>query len=105
MEALAARKVRAAIVITAGFKEVGKEGYFLEQKLIEICKANDIAMLEQGKEQEVKNRPNNKVADKRAQSPLGAGTKGCPGPMIENLSGRKPGNDNRIEPAYCCRKR
>jgi acetyltransferase len=45
MEALAARKVRAAIVITAGFKEVGKEGYFLEQKLIEICKANDIAMV------------------------------------------------------------
>ena len=45
MEALAARKVRSAIIITAGFKEVGKEGFALEQKLIEICTANDIAMV------------------------------------------------------------
>jgi acetyltransferase len=45
MEALAARKVRSVVIITAGFKEVGKEGYFLEQKLIEICRAHDIAMV------------------------------------------------------------
>ena len=45
MEALAARKVRSAIIITAGFKEVGKEGYALEQKLIEICTQNEIAMV------------------------------------------------------------
>jgi acetyltransferase len=45
MEALAAIKVRAAIIITAGFKEVGKEGYVLEQKLIELCNAHDIAMV------------------------------------------------------------
>jgi len=45
MEALAARKVRSVIIITAGFKEVGKEGYVLEQKLIELCTAHDIAMV------------------------------------------------------------
>ena len=45
MEALARRKVRAAIVITAGFKEVGGDGAALERRLIEICEANDIAMV------------------------------------------------------------
>jgi acetyltransferase len=45
MQALASRKIRAAVVITAGFKEVGKEGYSLEQKLIELCTAHDIAMV------------------------------------------------------------
>jgi acetyltransferase len=45
MEALAAKKIRSAIIITAGFKEVGKEGYFLEQKLTELCLAHDIAMV------------------------------------------------------------
>ena len=45
VEALAARKCRSVIVITAGFKEVGKEGYYLEQKLSELCIANDIAMV------------------------------------------------------------
>ena len=45
MEALAAKKVRSAVIITAGFKEVGKEGYFLEQKLAELCQAHDIAMV------------------------------------------------------------
>ncbi|WP_337997086.1 acetate--CoA ligase family protein [Oleispirillum naphthae] len=45
MEALARRKARAAIVITAGFKEVGGDGAALERRLIEICEANDIAMV------------------------------------------------------------
>jgi len=45
VEALAARKCRSIIVITAGFKEVGKEGLYLEQKLAEVCVAHDIAMV------------------------------------------------------------
>jgi len=45
MEALVRRKVRAVIIITAGFKEVGKEGFALEHKLIEICTHNEIAMV------------------------------------------------------------
>lgn len=45
MEALAAKKIRSAVIITAGFKEVGKEGFVLEQKLIELCEAHDIAMV------------------------------------------------------------
>ncbi|MHC1789597.1 acetate--CoA ligase family protein [Solidesulfovibrio sp.] len=45
MDALIRRKVRAVIIITAGFKEVGKEGYGLEQRLIEICTAHEIAMV------------------------------------------------------------
>jgi len=45
MEALAKRKVRSAVIITAGFKEVGKEGYALEQRLIELCNEHEIAMV------------------------------------------------------------
>lgn len=45
MEALAARSVRAVIVITAGFKEVGKEGYHLEQELKALCETHSTAML------------------------------------------------------------
>ncbi|MBN2752744.1 MAG: acetate--CoA ligase family protein [Rhodospirillaceae bacterium] len=45
MEALARRKIRAAIVITAGFKEVGEEGASLERRLIEICTTHHIAMV------------------------------------------------------------
>lgn len=45
MDALIKRKVRAVIIITAGFKEVGKEGYILEQRLIELCTAHEIAMV------------------------------------------------------------
>lgn len=45
MDALIRRKVRAVIIITAGFKEVGKEGYILEQRLIELCTAHEIAMV------------------------------------------------------------
>ena len=45
MDALIERKVRAVIIITAGFKEVGKEGYALEQRLIELCTEHEIAMV------------------------------------------------------------
>ncbi len=45
MEALAARKIRAAIVITAGFKEMGGEGAELERRLAEIATQNHIAMV------------------------------------------------------------
>ncbi|WP_457570551.1 acetate--CoA ligase alpha subunit [Desulfovulcanus sp.] len=36
---------RAVIVITAGFKEVGKEGYYLEEKLIQLARRYNIALL------------------------------------------------------------
>ncbi len=42
---LADRGVKAMIVISAGFKEVGKEGYFLEQQLIELAEKENIALL------------------------------------------------------------
>lgn len=45
VEALAARKCRSIIIITAGFKEVGKEGAELERKVAELCVAHDIAMV------------------------------------------------------------
>jgi acetyltransferase len=42
---LAELPARAAIVITAGFKEVGKEGYHLEEELIRIAEDADMALL------------------------------------------------------------
>ena len=45
LEALAAIGTKAAIVITAGFKEVGKDGYHLEQEIIELCDKHDMALL------------------------------------------------------------
>jgi len=45
LEALAEIGTKTAIIITAGFKEVGKDGYHLEQKIREICEKNDIALL------------------------------------------------------------
>jgi acetate---CoA ligase (ADP-forming) len=36
---------RSAIVITAGFKEVGGQGYYLEQELMETAKKYDMAVL------------------------------------------------------------
>lgn len=45
IKALAERKAKSAIVITAGFKEVGKEGYDLEQEIIELCEASGMALL------------------------------------------------------------
>ncbi len=45
MHELAKIKVRSCIVITAGFKEVGKEGWYLEQELKELCQEHNIVLL------------------------------------------------------------
>ncbi|WP_462326708.1 acetate--CoA ligase family protein [Desulfobaculum sp.] len=42
---LAQLPVRAVIVITAGFKETGREGYYLEQELTSIAREKNIALL------------------------------------------------------------
>lgn len=42
---LGAIRTRAAIVITAGFKEVGKEGWFLEQEIKQVCTEHSMALL------------------------------------------------------------
>ena len=42
---LAAKGLKSAIVITAGFREVGREGYDLEQQMIELARAHGIALL------------------------------------------------------------
>ncbi|WP_316897172.1 acetate--CoA ligase alpha subunit [Pseudodesulfovibrio indicus] len=45
IEELAAIGTRSAIVITAGFKEVGKEGYDLEQRIKALCESSGMALL------------------------------------------------------------
>lgn len=45
MEECAEKGVKAAVVITAGFKEVDKKGEELENKLSEIAKEHDMALL------------------------------------------------------------
>lgn len=45
LEALAERKAKSAIVITAGFKEVGKDGYELERQIVELCERAGMALL------------------------------------------------------------
>jgi len=45
LEALAEIGTKAVIVITAGFKEVGRDGYHLEQDIIALCDRHDIALL------------------------------------------------------------
>lgn len=45
LKALAAIGTKSVVVITAGFKEVGHDGYRLEQEIVEICKAHEIALL------------------------------------------------------------
>lgn len=45
MEELAAKGLKSAIVISAGFKEAGQQGYRLEQRLVELCRQHSIAML------------------------------------------------------------
>lgn len=42
---LAAQGVKAVVVISAGFKEVGHEGWNMEQELIRIAKENNICLL------------------------------------------------------------
>lgn len=45
LKALAERGTKSAIVITAGFKEVGKEGYHLEEEIIQLCEEHNMALL------------------------------------------------------------
>ncbi|MBG0790065.1 MAG: acetate--CoA ligase family protein [Desulfovibrionaceae bacterium] len=45
IEGLGAINAKSAIVITAGFKEVGKEGYDLERRIRELCEESGIALL------------------------------------------------------------
>lgn len=45
MEELAAKGLKSAIVLSAGFKEAGQEGYRLERQLVELCERHSIAML------------------------------------------------------------
>ena len=46
LEELAASGLKSAIVITAGFREVGREGHDLEQRMAELAKSHGIALLE-----------------------------------------------------------
>ncbi|MGX9365805.1 acetate--CoA ligase family protein [Desulfoplanes sp. PS50] len=45
LKQLAGVGAKSAIIITAGFKEVGHEGYKLEQQVAKICTANNIALI------------------------------------------------------------
>ncbi len=45
LEELGAAGTRAVIVITAGFKEIGREGYVLEQELRQVARKYDMALL------------------------------------------------------------
>jgi len=45
LQELAEKQVRSVVIITAGFKEVGREGYHLEQEIVELAEANGIALL------------------------------------------------------------
>jgi len=45
LEALAAKSLRAAIVLAAGFKETGKDGWRLEEELARIARRRGIALL------------------------------------------------------------
>lgn len=45
LEALGEQGCKSCIVITAGFKEVGREGYHLEEQIIELCDKYDMALL------------------------------------------------------------
>lgn len=45
LEELAALPIRAAVVISAGFKEAGSEGWLLESELVRIARRHSIALL------------------------------------------------------------
>lgn len=45
LEGLASVPVRAVIIITAGFREVGREGYFLEEQVVKLCREKNIILL------------------------------------------------------------
>lgn len=42
---LAPRGIRAAVILASGFKEQGREGYYLEQQLASIARRHNIALL------------------------------------------------------------
>lgn len=44
-EAMAARGLKAAIVISAGFRETGREGFLLERQLSELARQHGVALL------------------------------------------------------------
>lgn len=45
LQDLAAKGLKSAIVITSGFREVGREGYELERRMAELAKSHGIALL------------------------------------------------------------
>ncbi len=45
LQDLAQIHTRSVIIITAGFKEVDKEGYLLEEQIVELAQKNDISVL------------------------------------------------------------
>lgn len=45
LEALAGIKCKSCIVITAGFKEVGRDGYHLEEQISDVCREHGMALL------------------------------------------------------------
>ncbi len=45
LEGLAARRVKAVILITAGFKEVGRVGWYLEEQVEVLCRENGMVLL------------------------------------------------------------
>jgi acetyltransferase len=45
MRQLAELGTKSVVIITAGFKEVGREGFYLEQELRDIAEQNDMALL------------------------------------------------------------
>lgn len=45
LKELVHHRLRAAVVVTAGFKEVGREGWQVEDEIGRICRDNDIALI------------------------------------------------------------
>ncbi|MDP3427031.1 MAG: CoA-binding protein, partial [Humidesulfovibrio sp.] len=45
LQDMAAKGLKSAIVITSGFREVGREGYELERKMAELANSHGIALL------------------------------------------------------------
>ncbi len=45
LQALAQRKLKSVIIISAGFKETGTQGFYLEQEIMALAQQHDIALL------------------------------------------------------------
>ncbi len=45
LKSLGNKNTKGVIIITAGFKEVGKEGYYLEEEIVEIAKQHNMVVL------------------------------------------------------------